>query len=176
MVRRNQRIGVTKAFAQACALHSPPSEVLSIAIFANRAPVRPQVHNIHVQETWLRALLVVPFLLSGLLAGDKPIPQEATLVEAVSKPRCYGLDCPPWPAPPNIAFCFRAGDTYYVGTDRSWGVPWANKAKKLQKLKGVSVKILRTDKEIKIVGPEVKMRLWVAHEYPVFSSDPCNHT
>ncbi len=138
--------------------------------------MRPQVHNIRVQQTWLRALLVVPFLLGGLLPGDKRTPQEATLVEAVSKPRCYGLDCPPWPTPPNIAFCFRAGDTYYVGTDRSWGVPWANKAKKLQKLKGEPVKILVTDKEIKVVGPKVKLRLWVAHEYRVFSSDPCNHT
>lgn len=107
---------------------------------------------------------------------DKRTPEQATLLEAVSKPRCYGLDCPPWPTPPNIAFCFRAGDRYYVGTDRSWGVPWANKARKLQNLKGESVKILVTDKEIMVVDPQVRLRLWIAHQYRVFSLDSCNHT
>ena len=107
---------------------------------------------------------------------DKRTPEQATLLEAVSKPRCYGLDCPPWPTPPNIAFCFRAGDRYYVGTDRSWGVLWANKARKLQNLKGESVKILVTDKEIMVVDPQVRLRLWIAHQYRVFSLDSCNHT
>jgi hypothetical protein len=89
------------------------------------------------------------FFLSGLLAADNREKKKATLLETHSRPRCYGLDCPPFATAPNIAFCFQVGDAYYAATDRSWGFRWANKAMKLQALQGQSVDLVITDKEIK---------------------------
>lgn len=124
---------------------------------------------------WGFSLSVGLFLLSGLVAADNQEKRKATLVETHSEPRCYGLDCPPWPTAPNIAFCFQVGDAYYTATDRSWGLSWANKAMKLRALQGQSVDIVITDREIKVIGPKVKVRLWVAHNYSLFKLDGCKH-
>jgi hypothetical protein len=124
---------------------------------------------------WAFSLFVGLFLLSGLVAADHPGKKKATLVETRSKPRCYGLDCPPLPTAPNMAFCFQVGDAYYTATDRSWGFRWANKAMKLRALQGQSVDIVVTDREIKVIGPKVKVRLWVAHNYSLFKLDGCKH-
>jgi hypothetical protein len=121
------------------------------------------------------SLLVGLFLLIGLVAADSQEKRKATLVETHSEPRCYGLDCPPWPAAPNIAFCFQVGDAYYTATDRSWGLSWANTAMKLRALQGQSVDIVVTEGEIKVIGPKVKVRLWVVHNYLRFKLDGCQH-
>jgi hypothetical protein len=121
------------------------------------------------------SLFVGLFFLSGLVAADDLGKRKATLVETHSKPGCYGLDCPPWPTAPNIAFCFQVGDAYYTATDRSWGLSWANKAIKLRALQGQSVDIVVTDGEIKVISPKVKVRLWVVHNYPLFKLDGCRH-
>ncbi|HSZ62071.1 MAG TPA: hypothetical protein VK828_09745 [Terriglobales bacterium] len=115
------------------------------------------------------------FLLSGLVAADNQEKRKATLVETHSEPRSYGLDCPPWPTASNIAFCFQVGDAYYTATDRSWGLSWANKAMKLRALQGQSVDIVITEREIKVIGPEVKVRQSVAHNYSLFKLDACKH-
>jgi hypothetical protein len=121
------------------------------------------------------ALFVGLFVLSGLVAANNQEKKKTTLVETRTEPRCYGLDCPPGPTAPNIAFCFQVGDAYYTATDRSWGISWANKAMKLRTLQGQSVDIVVTDEEIKVVGPKVKVRLWVVHNYPLFKLDGCKH-
>jgi hypothetical protein len=124
-------------------------------------------------KRWLFSLVVVLFVSSGLVAADTQEKKKAILVETHSQPRCYGLDCPPWPTAPNIAFCFQVGDAYYTATDRSWGISWANKARKLRALQGQSVDIVVTDEEITVVGPRVKLRLWVVHNYSLFKVDGC---
>ena len=124
-------------------------------------------------KSWLFSLSVGLFVVSGLVAADSQGTKKATLVETHSEPRCNGLDCPPWPTAPNIAFCFQVGDAYYSATDRSWGISWANKAKKLQALQGESVDIVVTEEEIKVVSPKVKVRLWVVHNYSLFKVDGC---
>ena len=127
-------------------------------------------------RSWSYSLSVSLFLLTGLVAADNQEKKKATLVETHSEPRCHGLDCPPWPpTAPNIAFCFQVGDAYYTATDRSWGFTLANKAIKLRALQGQSVDIVITDREIKVVGPKVKVRLWVVHKYSLFKADGCNH-
>jgi len=113
------------------------------------------------------------FLLSGLVAADNHEKRKATLVETHSEPRCYGLDCPPWPIAPTIAFCFEVGGAYYTATDRSWGLNWANKAMKLRALQGQPLDIVVTDEEIKVIGPKVKVRLWVEHYDLRFKLDGC---
>ena len=126
-------------------------------------------------KRWSFCLFAGLFVLSGLVAADNQEKKKATLVETLSQPRCHGLDCPPWPTAPNIAFCFQVGDAYYTATDRSWGISWANKAMKLQALQGQSVAIAVTDEEIKVLGPKVKVRLWVVHNYSLFKLDGCKH-
>ena len=121
------------------------------------------------------SLFVGLFLSSGLVAADNQERKKATLVETHSRPSCYGLDCPPWPTAPSIAFCFQVGDAYYTATDRSWGLSWANKAMKLRTLQGQSVDIIVTDEEIKVINPKVKVRLWVVHNYSLFKLDGCRH-
>jgi hypothetical protein len=126
-------------------------------------------------KNWLFSLFVGLFVLSGLVAADNQEKKRATLVETRSEPRCYGLDCPPWPTAPNMAFCFQVGDAYYTATDRSWGISWANRAIKLRALQGQSVDIVVTDEEIKVLGPKVKVRLWVEHGDSLFKLDRCKH-
>jgi hypothetical protein len=95
------------------------------------------------------------------------------LVETHSTPRCYGLDCPPWPMPPNLDFCFQVGDTYHVAVSHLWGFHWTNKAKGLLELQGHSVEIIVSDKDIDVMDPRVRLR--VVHNDSVFKLDPCNH-
>jgi hypothetical protein len=120
-------------------------------------------------------LFLTLLVCSGLMVANGPETKKATLVEALSNPRCYGLDCPPLPTAPQIAFCFQVGDVYYTGTDRSWGFTWGNKAMKLRKLEGQSLDIVVTDDEIRVLGPKVKTKLWVVHNYSLFKSDGCKH-
>src|SRR4029077_1620451 len=124
-------------------------------------------------KRWLFSLFLGLFVLSGLVAADNQEKKRATLVETRSEPHCYGLDCPPWPTTPNMAFCFQVGNAYYTATDRSWGISWANKAKKLRALQGEAVDIVVTDEEIKVVGPKVRVRLWVVHNDSLFKLDGC---
>ena len=126
-------------------------------------------------KRWAFSLLVSLFVLGALVEADNRETKKATLVETRSERRCYGLDCPPWPTAPLVAFCFQVGDAYYTGTDRSWGIRWANKALKLQTLRGQSVDIVVTDKEIKVIDHKVKLRLWVEHNDPRFNLSGCKH-
>jgi hypothetical protein len=126
-------------------------------------------------KTWSFSLFVGLFVVSGLVAADDQGRKKATLIETRSEPRCYGLDCPPLPAAPLMAFCFQVGDAYYTATDRSWGFRWANKAMKLRALQGQFVDIVVTDKEIKVVGPQVRVRLWVEHNDSLFKANGCRH-
>jgi hypothetical protein len=77
--------------------------------------------------------------------------------------------------PPDLDFCFQVGNTYHTAISRPRGFPWANSAKRLLALQGQSVEIVVTDKEISVAGPQVKVRLKVVHNDPVFKLDACNH-
>jgi hypothetical protein len=121
-------------------------------------------------------LLVWLFLLSGPISADSSENKEATLVEVHSAPRCYGLDCPPWPMPANLDFCFQAGDAYYVAVSHLWVFHWTNKAKRLLELQGQSVEIMVSDRDIRVVDPHFKVRLRVVHNDSGFKLDACNHT
>jgi hypothetical protein len=105
-----------------------------------------------------------------------PAQQKATLVEARSTPRCYGLDCPPFPVPPELDFCFQVGDKYYAAKPRSWGVPWSRQGERLVALQGQSVEIAVTEREIRVVAPQVTIRLKLVHGNRAFSLHACNHT
>lgn len=59
--------------------------------------------------------LVSLVLFSEVASANKSEQKTAVLVEAYSMPRCNGLDCPPWPVPPDIDFCFQVGGAYYTG-------------------------------------------------------------
>jgi hypothetical protein len=120
-------------------------------------------------------LLVSLSLLTELISADSSEKKKAILVETHSAPRCYGLDCPPWPTPPDLDFCFQAGDTYYTAISHPSGLPGANRAKKLLTLQGQSVEIVVTDKEISVAAPQVNVRLKVAYNNRVFKLDACNH-
>ena len=71
--------------------------------------------------------------------SNKSEQKTGVLVEAYSMPRCNGLDCPPWPVPPDIDFCFQVGGAYYTGISRPWGVPWATKANQMLAFQGQKV-------------------------------------
>ena len=101
--------------------------------------------------------------------------QKAILVEVRSTPRCYGLDCPPFPVPPELDFCFQAGAKYYAAKPRPWGTPWSAKSKRLLALQGQSVNIVVTEKEIRVVVPQGTVRLKLVHGNNAFNLDACNH-
>ena len=101
--------------------------------------------------------------------------QKAILVEVRSTPRCYGLDCPPFPVPPELDFCFQAGDKYYAAKPRPWGAPWSAKSKRLLALQGQSVDIVVTEREIRVVVPQGTVRLKLVHNNNAFNLDACNH-
>src|SRR5260370_35357984 len=109
-----------------------------------------------MRKTWSFSLFLGLFVVSGLVAADDQGKKKATIVETRSEPRCYGLDCPPLPTAPLMAFCFQVADAYYTATDRSWGFRWANKAMKFRDQQGQPVHIYVTNKEINAVGRKVK--------------------
>jgi hypothetical protein len=119
-------------------------------------------------------LLVSLFLLTEVISADNSERKKAILVETHSAPRCYGLDCPPWPTSPDLDFCFQVGDTYHTATSHPSGLPGANTAKRLLPLQGQSVEIVVTDKEISVATPKVNVHLKVVHNDPVFKLDACN--
>src|SRR5882724_8814401 len=70
-------------------------------------PVTPALAKrimLPMRKRWSFSLFVGLFVLSGLVAADHQEKKKATLVETRSEPRCYGLDCPPLPTAPNMAF------------------------------------------------------------------------
>jgi hypothetical protein len=101
--------------------------------------------------------------------------QKAILVEVHSRPRCYGLDCPPFPVSPELDFCFQVADKYYAAEPRAWGVPWSTEGKRLLALQGQSVEIVVTEKEIGVVIPQGTVRLRLVHNNNAFNLDACNH-
>jgi len=122
------------------------------------------------------ALLVTLAVASVSFQDGDSERRKAILIETHSTPRCYGLDCPPWPVPPELYFCFQEGAEYHTGIPRPWGVPWANKAKRLLALQGQSVEIIVTKTEIRVLAPQVDVRLKVVHNNAVFKLDACNRS
>jgi hypothetical protein len=112
---------------------------------------------------------------SGTTLADKPDKKTAILIDAYTEPRCYGLDCPPWPVPEDGSFCFQVGSVYYAGSSHEWGFAWNTAVKKLLALKGSSVEIVLTDKDIRVTAPHLKMNLFRMHSGR-FSLPACNHT
>ena len=49
------------------------------------------------------------------------------------------------------------------------------KAMKLRARQGQSVDILISDREIKVINPKPKVRLWVVHNFSLFKLDECRH-
>jgi hypothetical protein len=129
----------------------------------------------HTINRLIPRLLLALVFLSGVLSASANTPEKksAILVEAYPTPRCYGLDCPPWPTPPDMNFCFQMGATYYVGISEEWGVPWANKAKRLLALQGQSVEIAVTEKHIIVVASGIKLTLQRAHDHRGFKLAAC---
>ena len=120
-------------------------------------------------------LLASLMLLSGAAFADRSLRKSAILVEAYSTPRCAGLDCPPWPIPDDIDFCFRNGDDFYAGIYRPWGVPWATSGKKLAALQGKTVEIFISDEQISVMTSGIKLRLKRVHDDPLFRLRSCTH-
>src|ERR1700730_15240615 len=94
--------------------------------------------------------LVVGLILSLLLgtvnsAAPNSQRKVATLIEVHASPRCYGLDCPPWPMPWDDNVCLQIDQSYYTGTYSPWGVPWVTSGKRLLELKGQSIEVVITD-------------------------------
>jgi len=123
----------------------------------------------------LIGLFVSVALLGGVLSAATSQRKRAILVEIHSMPRCYGLDCPPWTIPDDVDVCFQAGDVFYTGIYRPWGVPWARAGTKLLALEGKTVEILITDKHIQIVATGINLRLKRVHDDPLFRSASCAH-
>jgi hypothetical protein len=120
-------------------------------------------------------LLVVMLVASVSSQGGGSEKRKAILIETHSTPRCYGLDCPPWAVTPELYFCFQEGDRYHTAIPRPWEVPWTNKAKRLLAMQGQSFEIVVTEKEIRVLAPQVDVRLKVVHNDEVFQLDACNH-
>jgi hypothetical protein len=125
-------------------------------------------------QRWIIGLFAGLILLPAL--ADKPEKKTAVLVEVHYLPDCAGLDCPPWPIPPDIDFCFQAGDTYYSGGSRPWGVPGATNAEGLVEFKGKSVEIIVSDKTIRVKTANLNLRLRRLHREPGFQSPGCAQT
>ena len=129
---------------------------------------------IHVSLRRPMAGLLVSLLLFSKAAPAKNSEQKiATLVEVYTLPSCSGLDCPPWPVPPDGGFCFQVGDAFYTGMSHQWGVPWATKAKRLMALKGQMVEIFVTEKQIIVVAPRIKLSLYRTHQDSRFKVAAC---
>jgi hypothetical protein len=123
----------------------------------------------------LAGLLLSIVILPGQSSRDKPQKETAILVEARIIPRCYGLDCPPFPVPFDASVCFQVKDTYYAGKYSPWGFPWSPPGKRLVALDHQSVEIVVTDERIRIVAP-LKESLNRIHDYRLFKLASCNQT
>ena len=115
-------------------------------------------------------LIVSVFLFTSASAAPKSEKKTAILVDVRPIPGCAGLDCPPWPTPREVEVCLQADGTYYTGWYSPWEVPWVTSGLKLLPLKGQSVEIVVTDKEVRIVTP--RMRLKRTHNDLMFGF-PC---
>lgn len=124
-------------------------------------------------QRWNVGLFVSLVFLNGATPAEKAQKKTAVLIEAHYLPGCAGLDCPPWPIPPDIDFCFQAGDTYYAGGSRPWGVPWATNAEGLVAFKGKSVEIVVTNKTITVTTSNLNLRLRRLHHEAGFQSAGC---
>jgi len=120
-------------------------------------------------------LLLGVVLSSGGLPTHKSEKKPATLVEAQVLPHCAGLDCPPWPVPDNVDFCFQAGDTFYTGRYDALGMPWNKKGDILLDWVGKTMEIVVTDKHIMVTGSGIKVRLKRMHDEAGFRLASCNH-
>jgi hypothetical protein len=98
--------------------------------------------------------------------------QMAFLVEVQLLPSCAALDCPPWPTPPDILYCFQVGDAYFVGEAQTFlGRP---STEKLASLKGTSVQLVAKKKNIEIKASALKFRLRRLHGITLFTSLGCS--
>jgi hypothetical protein len=118
-------------------------------------------------------VLVGVFLFGGGSLSGKDHKTSMMLVETYSMHPCAGLDCPPWPISDDAGFCFQSGDSYFVGAYYSRGLPWTTKGAKLLALKGQSIEVIITDKDIKVVDARIKVNLKRVHNDSFFKSEPC---
>jgi hypothetical protein len=113
-------------------------------------------------------------LLSGVLSADtarKAI--TATLIEVGTWPLCHGPDCPPWPVPDEVRFCFQSGNNFYTGVYSPRPVPWANAEKKLMAWEGKPVEIIVRDRRIEVLVPGINVRLARVHKEMRFTCGSC---
>jgi len=125
-------------------------------------------------QKWIVGVFLSVVFSNGVTLADQPNKQNAVLVEVQRLPGCAGLDCPPWPTPPDIMFCFQVGETYYTGESRT--APWATSTEQLASLKGKSVEIAVTAKIIRVTASGLKFRLRRLHHASLFSSPGCSQT
>ena len=138
-----------------------------IAIFHNQG---------ETMARWVLVTVCSLVLLAPDVADCQPQTKSATLVEIRAIPKCYSLDCPPWPMPDDVYACFQVEETYYVGGYIPWGVPWATAGKRLLALRGQSVQIVLTEKEINVVTQKVKVRLKRISDFRIFTIPSCNQS
>ena len=104
------------------------------------------------------AIFLVTLLILSTSAFAQNSNQTALLVEVFENPTCAGLDCPPWHVAPDFEVCLKAGDKLYFGFYSANKWPWAKKVD-LHKLEGQAVQIQVSDKTIRIVSPQMKVKL-----------------
>lgn len=120
-------------------------------------------------------LLVMLLLFSDVVTGQYSERKTAILADGFAWEKCNGLDCPPWPVPPDGGFCFRAGDSFYTGESRESGLPWATKAKRLLALQGQSMEIIVTEKRIIVMAPRLRLTLDRTHDDGRFKVTACKN-
>jgi len=125
-------------------------------------------------QKWIVGVSLGFTLLNAATCSAQPEKQNAILVEVQRLPGCAGLDCPPWHTPPDIMFCFQAGDTYFTAESRT--APWAMSTEKLAPLKGKSVEIVVTKKTIHVTALGLRFNLQRLHHASPFGSPGCTQT
>ena len=119
-------------------------------------------------------LIVCLTLGAGAAAAQKSKPSAAVLVETSSLFQCASFDCPPWPTPADLDVCVEVDGVYYVGEYRPPKVPWATGDKRLYELTGQPVEVVISEKHIRIVGPQIDVKLTRAHHFLPFLFAACN--
>jgi hypothetical protein len=122
---------------------------------------------------WVLTLFFVLVLVPTMVC--EPAAISATLVEVHAIPKCAGFDCPPWPVPDDLSFCFEADGKFFTGVYRPWGFPWNEKREKLLALLGKQVLIVPTERRIRIAISAHNLRLKRVHNDPVFNLPTCAH-
>lgn len=125
-------------------------------------------------QKWIVGVFLGLSLSNPATSAAQTSKQNAVLVEVQHLPGCAGLDCPPWPTPPDIIFCFQAADTYFTAESRT--APWAMSTEKLAALKGKSVEIVVTKKTIQVTTSGLTFRLRRLHHISLFSAAGCTQT